>query len=197
MRLSPPETFPDDVLETFRRIDAGFGFVPNSLKAMARKPEILDGFLGLARAVMRPSERLPLSLKQMIAYVASLSGGCRYCQAHTADQSHRQGIDTEKLAALWTFETHPAFTEAERAALRLAMVAAQSPNMAEDADFEAARRFYTDDDLVEIVAVIAYFGFLNRWNDTLATPLEDAPLAFAEETLAAGSGWSIGKHAGD
>lgn len=194
MRISPPEAFSDDVLKTFARIEAGFGFVPNSLKAMARKPAILDGFLVMARAVMQPSERLPLSLKQMIAYVASLSGGCRYCQAHTADQSHRHGVDAEKLAALWQFETHPAFNEAERAALRLAMLAAQSPNLAEDSDFVAAKAFYTEDDLTEIVAVIAYFGFLNRWNDTLATPLEDAPLAFAEGALA-DSGWSIGKHA--
>ena len=32
------------------------------------------------------------------------------------------------------------------------------------------------DQIVEIVAVIATFGFLNRWNDTVATQLEDEPL---------------------
>jgi hypothetical protein len=47
--------------------------------------------------------------------------------------------------------------------------------------------------VVEIVGVIAMFGFLNRWNDTLATPLEDAPLEFGEKHLAA-HGWDAGKH---
>jgi hypothetical protein len=37
-------------------------------------------------------------------------------------------------------------------------------------------------------------GFLNRWNDTLATPLETGPRNFAECHLAA-TGWEIGKHA--
>ena len=47
--------------------------------------------------------------------------------------------------------------------------------------------------MVEITAIIAAFGFLNRWNDTLATTLEDSPLAFAQASLAT-SGWAVGKH---
>jgi hypothetical protein len=37
------------------------------------------------------------------------------------------------------------------------------------------------------------FGFLNRWNDTFATPLEDEPLHFGETHLTA-QGWDAGKH---
>ena len=48
--------------------------------------------------------------------------------------------------------------------------------------------------IVLLVGVIALFGFLNRWNDTMATPLEDTPLEFAETHLAA-HGWEAGKHA--
>ena len=47
--------------------------------------------------------------------------------------------------------------------------------------------------VVEIVGVIAMFGFLNRWNDTFATPLEDEPLEFGEKHLTA-QGWDAGKH---
>jgi len=47
--------------------------------------------------------------------------------------------------------------------------------------------------VVEIVGVIAMFGFLNRWNDTFATPLEDEPMEFGEKHLAA-QGWDAGKH---
>ena len=45
-----------------------------------------------------------------------------------------------------------------------------------------------------IVGVIAAFGFLNRWNDTMATPLEDEPIEVGERLLAK-RGWSAGKHA--
>jgi hypothetical protein len=46
---------------------------------------------------------------------------------------------------------------------------------------------------VQIVAVISLFGFLNRWNDTVATTLEKTPSNFAEQHLAAG-GWQLSKH---
>jgi len=41
--------------------------------------------------------------------------------------------------------------------------------------------------------VIAVFGFLNRWNDTMATPLEEEPAEVGEKYLARG-GWTAGKH---
>ena len=45
-----------------------------------------------------------------------------------------------------------------------------------------------------IVAVIALFGFLNRYNDTMATELESSPIAAGQRFLAA-RGWTVGKHA--
>ena len=48
---------------------------------------------------------------------------------------------------------------------------------------------------MELVAVISLFGWLNRWNDTMATELESSPLAYGKEKLA-GAGWAPGKHSG-
>ena len=36
-------------------------------------------------------------------------------------------------------------------------------------------------------------GFMNRWNDTMATPLEEEPVEVGEKHLAK-TGWSVGKH---
>jgi hypothetical protein len=41
--------------------------------------------------------------------------------------------------------------------------------------------------------VIALFGFLNRWNDAMATALE-APAAADGAQWLAHQGWSAGKH---
>lgn len=65
----------------------------------------------------------------------------------------------------------------EAAREHLAHHAGLSANAVEDRHFDDLRRFYNDDQLAEIVAVIALFGFLNRWNDTLATDLEARPRA--------------------
>ena len=56
------------------------------------------------------------------------------------------------------------------------------------------RRYYDDDAIVEIVGVIAFAGFMNRWNDTIATPLEDGPLSMANQHLGS-LGWEAGPHA--
>ncbi len=114
--------------------------------------------------------------------MASQAAGCRYCQAHTSHGLLYQGVAKEKIEAAWDYEHSPLFDEAERAALRLAHHAGLSPNAVEDRHFDDLKRFYNDDQLAEIVAVIALFGFLNRWNDTLATDLEARPRA-AFDTL--------------
>ena len=68
------------------------------------------------------------------------------------------------------------------------------PNAVTDADFAELRKHYTDAQIVDIVAVISLFGFLNRFNDTLATKLEASPIEAGKRFLAK-KGWSAGKHA--
>ncbi len=176
----------------FQAVELAMGFVPNSMLTMARVPGLLEGFAGLGMAVLGPG-RLDPGLKQMIAHVASRTAGCQYCMAHTAHSAHRVGVDTDKLEAIWSYETDGRFTEGERAALRLAQLAAQVPNATTPADFEALKAHFDAETCLEIVAVISLFGFLNRWNDTLATHLEDSARMFGEAHLAQ-QGWQAGKH---
>jgi uncharacterized peroxidase-related enzyme len=172
---------------------AAMGFEPNSLKIMAHRPDILRGFLALSAAVLGPNAALAPALRQMIAHVASTAAGCNYCQAHTAHGAHERGVADEKIAALSSYQTDPQFSKAERAALALAQAGASHPNGATQAHFDALQGHFSDAEICEIVAVIAIFGFLNRWNDTLATELEDSPLAYAESHLV-GNGWKPERH---
>lgn len=168
------------------------GFVPRSLFTMAHRPEILQAFLMLAAAVNGPGT-VDVGLKQLVAYVASSAAGCRYCQAHTATHAAHAGVAVEKVEHAFEFETHALFSDAERAALRLARDAALLPNLVEATHFAALRRHFDEPQIVELVAVCALFGFLNRWNDTMATDLEDVPHRFAVAHLGA-AGWTRGRH---
>jgi alkylhydroperoxidase family enzyme len=113
--------------------------------------------------------------------------------AHTAGGALRLGVSEEKLAALWEYRTSPLYTDAERLALDFALAAAAVPSDVTDELFAAMRAHWTDDQMVEIVGVISLFGFLNRWNDTMATPLEAEPIEVGERFLAKG-GWTHDKH---
>ncbi len=178
--------------EVFVIVESVMGFVPNSMFTMARVPGLLPSFQALAGTVLF-NDVIDNGLKQMVAMAASAAAGCRYCQAHTGQKAERLGVPADKLAAIWEFETSEHFDPAERAALRLAFHAGQTPNAATDDDFTACREHYDDRQIAAIVAVIALFGYLNRWNDTMATSLEASPAAFGETTLAA-AGWEAGKH---
>ena len=91
------------------------------------------------------------------------------------------------------YEDSPLFTPAERAALRVAQGAATVPNAVTDRDMEELKKHFSEDQVVELVAAVCLFGWLNRWNDTMATTLEEGPLAFSAKHMAAG-GWRPGKH---
>lgn len=193
-RIQPaPDDQQAEVANELNLIAGAMGFAPNSLKLMAHRPEIVRGFAAMAGAMLGPSASIDPGLRQMIANVASAAAGCSYCQAHTAHGAERAGLDTAKIEALWGDRQGPEFTDAERAALTLAEAAARVPNEATDAHFDALKAHYSEAEIIEIVAVISMFGFLNRWNDTLATFLEDEPRGFAEAHLA-DKGWNAGAH---
>lgn len=194
-RLDPlPRNAAGDLETVLSASETRMGFLPNSQLIMARRPEILRGFAQLAAAVNGPSSTISPQLRNLVSQMASRAAGCGYCMAHTAHTAERVGIPAEKEEALWEYDRSPLFTDAERAALRVAQGAAQAPNAVTDADFAELKRHYTDEQIVDIVAVIALFGFLNRFNDTMATELESSPLAVGKHFLAT-RGWTPGKHA--
>ncbi|MGB8623114.1 MAG: carboxymuconolactone decarboxylase family protein [Paracoccaceae bacterium] len=169
------------------------GVVPNSVRTMAHRPEIARAFTALNIAVMTNHGAVTGEFKRLLGYVTSFVSGCRYCQAHTILGSERFGASEERLADVWNFEASPHFTEAEKAALAFAYAAAQVPNAVTPEIEEALRAHWSDGDIVEIMGVIALFGYLNRWNDSMGSALEDLPVETAERLLGE-SGWEIGKH---
>ncbi len=181
--------------DLFAPVVERMGFIPLSQQVMAHKPALLRAFIDLGKAVYSQDEgSIPFALKSLIGNMASKSAGCMYCVAHTGSNSSRAGVDDKKIAAMWEFETSDLFTEAERAALSFAQAAAQVPNATTGADFAELRKHFTEFQIVEIMSVVAMFGYLNRWNDSMATTLEQEPTAFAEQAIA-GTGWIVGKHA--
>lgn len=113
--------------------------------------------------------------------------------AHNAGGALRSGIKEEKLDHVWEYKTSRLYSEAEGVALDFAIAAASQPNEVTDELFDEMKRHWSEGQIVEIIALVSYFGFMNRYNDTLATPLEDEPIEVARKH-AAKHGWKLGKH---
>jgi alkylhydroperoxidase family enzyme len=127
----------------------------------------------------------------------SAACGDPYCAAHNAENAaHIAQVPLAKIEALGEFRASPLFTPGERAAIELARAAGTCPPRVTDAHFAELRKHFSEDAITEIVAVISLLGWLNRWNVTLATRIEDEALAFATKHLEA-SGWTPGIHVED
>ena len=187
-----PEHDPDtrELAEFFNET---LGFCPNSVLTMQRRPAISKAFITLNKAVMANEGRVTSGLKRMIAWVSSNATGCRYCQAHAIRAAERYGAAQEKLDHIWDYKTHPAFSEAERAALDFALCASVVPNQVDDTLKERLYAYWDEGEIVEMLGVISLFGYLNRWNDSMGTSLETDAIESGEKYLDK-HGWEVGKH---
>ena len=194
MLVTPlPHDHNEEVAELARFFNETLGFCPNSVLTMQRRPAIAKAFIQLNMAVMANEGRVTSALKRLIGYVSSLSAGCRYCQAHTIRAAERYGAETEQMTHIWEYKTHPAFNAAERAALDFTVAASSIPNGVDDEISAQLHQHWDDGEIVEILGVIALFGYLNRWNDSMGTQLEE-PAAESGAQWLGNAGWNRGKH---
>lgn len=162
---------------------------------MEHWPELRQGWNSFLQLCFAARE-VTKELKQLVFLASSMASGCRHCQSHGAFHLHQIGMSEEKILSIWNLEEANDFTDAERAALNLAVAAGSSPNAAEAHHFAEMRKHFTDVQIIEVMAVIAAGGFLNRWNDTIATVTDQESIDFAEQVLTR-VGWDAGKHKGE
>ena len=192
--VTPIDISDPSVKELVKFFNETLGFCPNSVLTMQRRPNIAKAFIELNIAVMENHGQLTSEFKRLLAFVSSNTAGCRYCQAHTIRAAERYGSSSERLENAWDFKNQDIFTDSEKAALQFAQEASMVPvNVSRDTE-KQLHIYWSDDDIVEIMGVIALFGYLNRWNDVMATSLEGDAKTSGQDLLK-GISWVPGKHA--
>ena len=174
--------------ELFNGVESFMGYLPNAYLSMAEQPALLSAFSGLAASVFQ-SEGIDIQTKQLIALASSLSSGCKYCQAHTSHGAERAGMENEKIVDILNYDESSKYSDKEKAVLDLSFAAGKTPNQSTQKHFDNLKEHFSKKEIIDIVSVISLFGFLNRWNDTMGTSLEDVPDNFVENKLKP-LGWS-------
>ena len=174
--------------ELFNGVESFMGYLPNAYLSMAERPALLSAFSGLAASIFQ-SEGIDIQTKQLIALASSLSSGCKYCQAHTSHGAERAGMENEKIVDILNYVESTKYSDKEKAVLDLSFAAGKTPNQSTQKHFDNLKEHFSKKEIIDIVSVIALFGFLNRWNDTMGTVLEDVPENFVENQLKP-LGWS-------
>ena len=166
----------------FNGVESFMGYLPNAHLLMAERPELLMNFSNLASTIFQ-AEGIDIQTKQLIALASSLSSGCKYCQAHTSHGAERAGVSAKKISDILKYTESDSYDDKERALLDLAFAAGKTPNECNKHHFDQLKKYFSKKEIIDIVSVISLFGYLNRWNDTLGTVLEDIPEEFVEDKL--------------
>ena len=175
------EDFPE-FEELFNLVESFMGYLPNAYLLMADKPDLMHAFAKMSASVFK-DDILDIQSKQLIALASSLSAGCKYCQSHTSHGAERAGVPNEKIANILNYQTSSHYEPSEVALLDLAFASGEVPNKANKAHFDQLKEFYSKEQILEVVAVISFFGFLNRWNDTFGTEIEAVPANYLQNEL--------------
>ena len=189
--VKPLKSEDKELKKLIKFYDETLGFCPNSIKTMFIRPQVAYAFINLNKAVMENKGELSSKIKRLIGYLASTVSGCRYCQAHTIRAAERYGSDDKQLNEIWDFRESSAFTEKEKIAFEFTIASSSIPNQVNDKISSELREYWDDGEIVEMLGVISLFGFLNRWNDSMGTPIEEGALESGNKFI---KNWNPNKH---
>ncbi len=159
------------------------GNVPYFFRTVAHRPEIFKTMIAHMEAVLSTGT-LPTKLKELVVVRTSQLNCTAYCLASHTAISLKLGWMPEHLEALKNWRESTLFSEAEKEAIHLAEVMTLASHEYTDEDMVRLRRFYSEGEVVELMAAIGLFNYFNRFNNLLQ--MEPTRPASAEELAQAG-----------
>ncbi len=146
----------------------------NIQKALAHRPAMLAKFLEFYGSVGRSLDR---KVYEVVYLRASLINGCHYCTQHHIQGAKRAGLSPEQMKDL-NAGSYSGFSVPEQIALQYAEKLTRTPDGANDADFAALKRHFSDEQIVDLHMLIGLANLTNRVTGPLGLEVE-----FPEEKI--------------
>jgi uncharacterized peroxidase-related enzyme len=181
-RLNRSEVSPE-LTAIYDRFLRDRGNVPYFFRTVAHRPEIMETMAAHMKAVLSTGT-LSTKLKELVVVRTSQLNCTAYCLASHTAISLKLGWTAEHLEALKNWRGSAVFSEAEQEAIHLAEVMTLHSHEYTDEDMARLRRFYSEGEVVELMAAIGLFNYFNRFNNMLQ--MEPTQPATAEELAEAG-----------
>ncbi len=123
--------------------------------------------VGLMEEVQEWAKQTRAPVKQLARMLVAWRIGCPWCLDFGTKTSEKLGVTDEQLSAPHDYEHSSMFSEEERAVLRYADAMTRTPVRVPDVLFEALKTFYTDRQILEMTAAIAWENFHARVNHAI------------------------------
>jgi uncharacterized peroxidase-related enzyme len=150
--------------EVYENFEKELGKVPEWVKVMAHRPEIVKEFTELFKVIMGKGE-IKSDLKWKIAYTISDMLRCPFCVNVTTKMLKKFGATEEMIKKIRERKELP---EEEREVLDLVKDVTEDAHLDQLEIFEKLKDKFSESQIVEIVSVIGLFNYINRFNNTFA-----------------------------
>ena len=163
-----PEQATDRAKHLLDAVNDKFGVVPNLARTLAHSPAALQGYLAFGEAL--ESGLLSAKLREQIALTVSQANGCGYCVAAHCAIGQSVGLSDSELTDARQSSSPDSKVDV---ALRFAKQLVDDRGWVEDEDVARVRRAgYSDGEIAEIVAIVAWKTFANYFNHVAGTDVD-------------------------
>jgi alkylhydroperoxidase family enzyme len=192
-RLAPlPHDRDAELKPGFEAARQRMGFIPNSQLILQRRPQIVKAFRQFTQSLTGPDSKVDAVMRALVTFACCSVTREPYVWAHAAHALAHAGHE-DKLAAFNDYRSSPLFSDKERATIEYARAASTIPCGVTDELIGALRQHWGEEDIVDITGLIGLYGFFDRYNAAMATPLEPEVRGIAQQYLAR-EGWTPGRH---
>lgn len=145
-----------------------YGKVMEPLRLWGRSPKLLFAFLLLGRAFERKGSPLEPALRSLVCVRVSQINSCPFCVDLNSAVARKRKVSREKLLELESFKASRLYEPREQAALTYAE--AMTEDRVTDSHIENLRSHFSEDEIVELTALIAYQNMSSKFNAALGVP---------------------------
>jgi len=144
----------------YEQFEEKMGKVPEWVKVMAHRPEILKEFVELFKTIMGEGT-IPQELKWKIGYVVSQTLKCPFCIDVTSKMLKKLGMSDDMIEKLKNLEGE------EKETLALIKDVTLDGHLDNPELFDKLKEKFNEAQIVEIISVMGLFNYINRFNNTL------------------------------
>lgn len=170
MRIKPLADYPFLVRLIFWAQRKKYGEVLLPARIWGRSPKLFYGLQCFYRAIDRKSSPIEPALRALINVKVSQINHCEFCVDISSSLLEKRGVSAEKIAALPEFMENPLFPPRERVALAYAVAVTLPERRVDDALFQELRKEFSEDEVVELTALIGYQNLSSKFNAALDVP---------------------------
>ena len=164
--LSPTKASPLTRL-MYRYAKRRFREVPEPFAVYAHHPRLLMANAVHETLLQRASKTLPADVRELAVYWTARAVGCSWCVDFGAMLMRLEGLDMARLRDIDQYQTSPAYTDDERAAIAYADAMTSDPHTVTDEQVADLRHRFGDDGVVELTYQIGVENMRSRMNSAL------------------------------